>query len=38
MSISENPVNVILIMTDQHRRDCLGVNGHPVVETPHLDS
>ena len=29
--------NVILIMTDQHRGDCLGVSGHPLVETPHLD-
>ncbi len=29
--------NVILIMTDQHRADCLGVNGHPLVQTPHLD-
>lgn len=29
--------NVVLIMTDQWRGDCLGVAGHPVVETPHLD-
>lgn len=29
--------NVILIMTDQMRGDCLGVKGHPVVETPNLD-
>ena len=31
-------LNVVLVMTDQHRADCLGFNGHPVVETPHLDS
>lgn len=29
--------NLILIMTDQHRGDALGCDGHPVVETPHLD-
>lgn len=29
--------NVVLIMTDQWRGDCLGCAGHPVVETPHLD-
>ncbi len=35
-SASDRP-NVILICTDQWRGDCLGVLGHPVVETPHLD-
>jgi arylsulfatase A-like enzyme len=29
--------NVLFIMTDQMRADCLGVAGHPVVRTPHLD-
>jgi len=31
--------NLILIMADQWRGDCLscGVNGHPVVQTPYLD-
>jgi len=29
--------NVILIMTDQMRGDCLSCDGHPVVETPNLD-
>ncbi|MFQ5809762.1 MAG: arylsulfatase [Armatimonadota bacterium] len=29
--------NLILIMTDQHRGDCLGCDGHPVCETPNLD-
>lgn len=29
--------NVLLIMVDQMRKDCLGVMGHPVVETPNLD-
>ena len=30
--------NVIMFMTDQHRGDSLGCSGHPVVESPHLDS
>lgn len=29
--------NVILICADQWRGDCLGIAGHPVVQTPHLD-
>ncbi|MEE2753020.1 MAG: arylsulfatase, partial [Candidatus Latescibacterota bacterium] len=29
--------NVLLITTDQQRGDCLGCDGHPVVETPYLD-
>ena len=29
--------NIILITSDQHRADCLGVAGHPCVATPHLD-
>jgi len=28
----------LYIMTDQHRADWLGVAGHPVVRTPHIDS
>jgi len=29
--------NILLIMGDQHRGDCLGSAGHPCVRTPHLD-
>ena len=29
--------NILLIHSDQHRYDCLGVNGHPLVQTPNLD-
>ena len=29
--------NILLIMTDQQRGDCLGCDGHPVLETPNLD-
>lgn len=31
-------MNVLWIMTDQQRADCLGFMGHPVIQTPHLDS
>lgn len=30
--------NLILIMCDQWRPDCLGVLGHPLVQTPNLDA
>ena len=30
--------NLVLITADQLRGDCLGVAGHPVVETPYLDT
>jgi arylsulfatase len=29
--------NILLITTDQQRGDCLGIDGHPVLQTPHLD-
>ena len=29
--------NILLIMTDQQRGDCLGVEGHPVLQTPNMD-
>ncbi|MCB0122865.1 MAG: sulfatase-like hydrolase/transferase [Caldilineaceae bacterium] len=29
--------NILLIHADQHRADCLGVNGHPFLRTPNLD-
>ena len=29
--------NIIFILTDDHRWDCLGVMGHPFLETPNLD-
>lgn len=30
--------NIVLIMTDQLRGDCLGFAGHPHVKTPYLDT
>lgn len=32
-----NQSNVILICVDEWRGDCLGAEGHPHVQTPHLD-
>lgn len=29
--------NILVLMTDQHRADCLGCYGHPLLKTPHLD-
>jgi arylsulfatase A-like enzyme len=29
--------NILLVHTDQHRFDCVGANGHPFLQTPHLD-
>ncbi len=29
--------NILFIMTDQMRGDCMGVAGHPDVKTPYLD-
>jgi arylsulfatase A-like enzyme len=29
--------NLLLITADQHRGDCLGLEGHPVLQTPNLD-
>jgi len=26
-----------MIIADQHRKDCLGINGHPLIKTPNLD-
>ncbi len=34
--MSDQP-NILLLMTDQQRGDCLGIAGHPVVQTPYLD-
>jgi arylsulfatase A-like enzyme len=30
--------NIVLIMADQFRSDCLGIGGHPDVKTPYLDT
>jgi len=34
---SDQPKNVLLLMSDQHKRDCMGAAGDPVARTPNLD-
>ena len=34
--MAERP-HILLILTDQQRGDCLGLAGHPVLRTPHMD-
>jgi len=29
--------NFLIFMTEQHRGDCLGIDGHPVLLTPNMD-
>jgi len=37
VSAAQRP-NIVFVLCDDHRFDCLGVAGHPFLETPHLDS
>src|SRR5215471_3477702 len=30
-------VNIVMIMADQHRKDCIGAYGNRTIRTPHLD-
>jgi len=30
--------HIIFIMTDQHRGDCIGCAGNPIIQTPNIDS
>jgi arylsulfatase A-like enzyme len=30
-------MNLLWVMTDQHRADCVGYMGYPAIQTPHLD-
>ena len=36
MTSTQSP-NILLIVTDQQRGDALGIDGHPVLQTPYLD-
>ena len=35
--MADNRPNILLVMTDQQRGDCLGIEDHPVLQTPNLD-
>jgi len=30
--------NILLLLADQHRQDCVGCYGNPIVRTPHIDA
>lgn len=36
--MATGPLNVLFILADQFRPDCLGIAGNPVIRTPHLDA
>lgn len=36
-TMSDRPPNIILYITDEHRWDCIGANGNPVIRTPNMD-
>ena len=38
MPVPLRPPNIVLITCDQMRGDCLGIDGHPDVKTPYLDT
>lgn len=37
-SRAASPPNIVFVLCDDHRFDCLGVAGHPFIETPHIDA
>ncbi|MCO8123002.1 sulfatase [Stieleria sp. TO1_6] len=34
----QSPPNIVFVLCDDHRFDCLSAAGHPFIETPHIDS
>jgi hypothetical protein len=30
--------NILMLMADQHRADCMGAYGNHVIQTPHMDA
>ena len=32
------PKNLLILISDEHRRDAMGCMGHPIVKTPNLDA
>lgn len=35
--VTAQPLNVVFVLCDDHRFDCLSSAGHPFLQTPHLD-
>ncbi len=38
MSQSGKPKNLLILISDEHRKDAMGCVGHPLVKTPNLDA
>ena len=38
MTVPDAPKNLLILISDEHRKDALGCVGHPLVKTPHLDA
>ncbi|NKB52601.1 MAG: sulfatase-like hydrolase/transferase [Rhizobiaceae bacterium] len=36
--MSGKPENLLIIISDEHRKDAMGCAGHPIVKTPNLDA
>ena len=36
--MNRNRSNVLIIISDEHRKDAMGCAGHPIVKTPNLDA
>jgi arylsulfatase A-like enzyme len=36
--MADDKYNLLVIMTDRHRADCLRCNGNELIRTPNLDS
>src|SRR3954463_6267683 len=37
-SAADRRPNILFLVADEFRHDCLGAAGHPIVRTPHLDA
>ena len=35
--MGKQPRNIVILMSDEHNRDCAGCYGHPLVRTPNID-
>ncbi len=36
-AVAADPLNVVVLYGDDCRHDTLGIAGHPIVQTPHID-
>ena len=36
--MTDTPLNLLVIISDEHRKDAMGCAGHPMVKTPNLDA